>query len=129
MMLDKILGHKSPIDGRRTGQIKVEPMDFFNACRFYKNYKPEELIYTYSILGGTPGYLLEFEDSLTILENIREKFLRKNKFLFQDAEFVLKEELKEPKFYFSILRSIALGKTRIGDIMNEAGLDKGIVGK
>jgi AAA+ ATPase superfamily predicted ATPase len=129
MMLDKVLGSKSPLYGRRTGQIKVEPMDFFAACKFLKNFKPEELIYAYSILGGTPGYLLEFDDKKTMRENIKDKFLRKDSFLFQDAEFVLKEELKEPKFYFSILRAIALGKTKLSDIMNETGLDKGIVGK
>ncbi len=129
MMLDKVLGHKSPLYGRRTGQLKIEPMDFFNACHFYKKFTPECLIYTYSILGGTPGYLMEFDENLSITENIKEKFLKKDRFLFQDAEFVLKEELQEPKFYFSILRSIALGKTRLSDIMNETGLDKSIVVK
>lgn len=129
MMLERVLGHKSPLYGRRTGQIKVEPMDFFNACKFYKNFGTEELVYTYSILGGTPGYLLEFDDAKKIPENIKERFLRKDRFLFQDAEFVLKEELREPKFYFSILRAVAIGKTRIGDIMNETGLEKGMVGK
>jgi uncharacterized protein len=104
-------------------------MNFFAASKFYKNFKPEDLVYVYAILGGTPGYLLEFDDKKSVKENIIDKFLRKDTFLFQDAEFVLKEELKEPKFYFSILRAIALGKTKISDIMNESGLDKGIVGK
>lgn len=129
MMVEKVLGHKSPLYGRRTGQIKLGPMNFVNSCKFFHNFDTKELIYAYSILGGTPGYLMEFEDKQNIFHNIQDKFLRKDRFLFQDAEFMLKEELKEPKFYFSILRAIALGKTKIGSIMNETGLEKGIVGK
>lgn len=129
MMVGKVLSHKSPLYGRRTGQIKVEPMGFFSACEFFNKFTAKELVYAYSILGGTPGYLLEFDEKKSIRDNIKDSFLRKDKFLFQDAEFVLKEELKEPKFYFAILRAIAIGKTTIGDIMNETGLQKGIVGK
>lgn len=129
MMVEKVLGHKSPIYGRRTGQIKMEPMNFFNSSKFFYNFDIKELVYAYSILGGTPGYLMEFDDKKSIFQNINEKFLRKDRFLYQDAEFTLKEELKEPKFYFSILRAIALGKTKISEIMNETGLEKGIVGK
>jgi len=129
MMIDKVLGHKSPLYGRRTGQLKIEPFGFFDIFEFFKNYKIGELIYAYSILGGTPAYLLEFEEKLSISENIQKNFLKKDSFLFRDAEFVLREELKEPKFYFSILRAIALGKTKMGEIINETGLEKGIVGK
>jgi len=129
MMLEKILGSKSPLYGRRTGQLKIEPMDFSNSRKFFRKYALKDCVYAYAILGGTPGYLMEFEDQKGILENVQEKFLRKDRFLFQDAEFLLKEELKEPKFYFSILRAIAIGKTRIGDVINETGLQKGVVSK
>ncbi len=129
MMTEKVLGHNSPLYGRRTSQMKIETMKFINIGKFYKNFDIKELIYTYSILGGTPGYLLEFNDKENIFENIKNKFLRKDSFLYQDAEFILKEELNEPKFYFSILKAIALGKTKLGDIINETGLDKSIISK
>ncbi|MDI6738464.1 MAG: ATP-binding protein [Nanoarchaeota archaeon] len=129
MMVTKVLGHKSPLYGRRTGQMKIEPMGFFSSCKFFPKFSLKDKVYAYSILGGTPGYLLEFDDKKSISENISEKFLKEARFLFQDAEFVLREELKEPKFYFSILRAIAIGKTKLGEIVNETGLGKGIVGK
>ena len=43
--------------------------------------------------------------------------------------FVLTEELKEPRNYFSILHSIAKGNTKTGLIVNDTGLDKSFVNK
>ncbi len=37
--------------------------------------------------------------------------------------------MREPRNYFSILRALSLGKTRSGEIINETGLEKNIVGK
>jgi uncharacterized protein len=129
MMVEKVLANKSPLYGRRTGQIKLPPMGFFEASLFFKGYSAESLIHTYSALGGTPGYLSDFAASGSFEENVRDKFLRKDSVLFQDAEFILREELKEPKFYFSILRAVALGKTKLSEIINETGLQKGVAAK
>lgn len=129
MMVKKILGYKSPLYGRRTGQLKIEPLKFKDVRRFFPKYSLEKCIEAFAILGGTPGYLIEFDDNQPIFENIKSKILGKDKFLFEDAEFILKEELEEPKFYFSVLKSIAFGKTKTSEIINETGLNKGIVGK
>lgn len=129
MMIKKVLGYKSPLYGRRTGQLKINPLKFKDACKFFQNYSLDQCIEAFAILGGTPGYLAEFDDDIGIFENIKNKILGKDKFLFEDAEFILKEELDEPKFYFSVLKSIAFGKTRLSEIINETGLNKGIVGK
>ncbi len=50
-------------------------------------------------------------------------------YLFSEPEFILREELREPRNYFAILRAISLGKTRAGEIINETGFDKNMVGK
>ena len=49
--------------------------------------------------------------------------------LYRDVEFVLRQEVREPRSYFSILESIAKGNTKIGHIINDTGLDKGVVAK
>lgn len=129
-MMEKLLGKKSPIYGRRTEQILLEPLKFKDACLFF----PEKMsfkdkVLTYSILGGMPAYLLEFDYNKTLRENILENIMRKNKFLAQDVLFSLREELKEPRNYFSILYSIAKGNTKAGQIVNDTGLDKSFVNK
>ena len=74
-----------------------------------------------------PAYLLEFDFKKSLKDNIAENIIRKNKFLYQDVLFTLREELKEPRNYFSILYAIAKGNTKIGQIVNDTGLEKSFV--
>lgn len=128
-MMESLLGYKSPLYGRRTEQLFVNPLKFKDACLFFPKLNAEEKVSVYAILGGIPAYVLEFDQTKTVTENIKEKILQKNKFLYQDVEFVLKEELNEPRTYYSILKSIANGNTKIGNIMNDTGLEKGTITK
>ncbi|WP_297469011.1 ATP-binding protein [Thermococcus sp.] len=128
-MMERLLGYKSPLYGRRTAQLKMEPLDFFSAREFLPGFTLEDFVRAYSILGGTPAYLLEFEDNLTLAENLLERYFRQDSLLYSDAQFVLREELDRPRLYFAILEAIARGRTTVGEIMNETGLERATVGK
>jgi len=128
-MMESLLGYQSPLYGRRTEQIRIEPMRFKDAINFFPELPPEQKIINYAILGGTPAYLTEFDYKKPALTNIKEKILQKNTFLHQDTLFVIRQELNEPSTYYSIIKSIAKGNTKIGEIMNDTGLDKGIITK
>ncbi len=128
-MMQTLLGYESPLYGRRTEQILLEPLLFKDSCSFFSSLSPEQKVENYAVLGGTPAYLLEFDYSKPLLENIEEKILKKNKFLYQDTMFVIQQELNEPKTYYSIIKSIAKGNTKIGTIVNDTGLDKETVTK
>jgi AAA+ ATPase superfamily predicted ATPase len=128
-MMESLLGYKSPLYGRRTEQILLEPLKFREACEFFPKLKPEDKILTYAVLGGTPAYLLEFDYEKPLLENIRGRILQKNTYLYQDTMFVLQQELTEPRVYYSIINSIAKGNTKLGNIINDTGLEKGTITK
>ncbi|MBS3063765.1 MAG: ATP-binding protein [Candidatus Diapherotrites archaeon] len=129
-MMEKLLGYKSPLYGRRTHQMKLDPLDFSEARHFFpKTMDIKKQISYYAVLGGTPAYLLEFDYTKTLVSNIGEKILEKQSFLFRDPMFVLREELDEPRNYFSIVAAIAKGNTGIGRIVNDTGLEKGTVNK
>lgn len=129
-MMESLLGRKSPIYGRRTEQILLEPLKFRDACLFFpEKMSLKDKALNYAILGGMPAYLLEFDFNKSLKENIMENIARKNKFLYQDVLFTLKEELNEPRNYFSILYSISKGNTKAGRIVNDTGLDKAFVAK
>ena len=49
--------------------------------------------------------------------------------MYNEVEFILKEELREPKSYLSILRAISWSKTKFGEISNDTGLEKNILTK
>lgn len=128
-MMESLLGYKSPLYGRRTEQILLEPLKFREACEFFPQLTSEEKVLTYAVLGGTPSYLLEFDYTKPLLDNIRDRILQKNTFLYQDTMFVLQQELTEPRVYYSIINSIAKGNTRLGEIMNDTGLEKSTITK
>jgi uncharacterized protein len=128
-MMESLLGYKSPIYGRRTEQILLEPLLFRDACKFMPKCTPEEQVENYAVLGGTPAYWLEFDQKKPLITNIKEKILYKNKFLYQDVLFVIQQELNEPRTYYSIIKSIAKGNTKLGEIMNDTGIGKEKIGK
>jgi len=41
-MEDHVLAYKAPLYGRRTAQIKLQPFDFEEACRYFGNFSAEE---------------------------------------------------------------------------------------
>lgn len=126
-MMETLLGYKSPLYGRRTEQFLLEPLTFNDACKFFPGLSKEQKIIHYAVLGGTPAYLLEFDYTKPLRENIKENILMKNKFLYQDTLFVMQQELKEPSIYYSIIKSIAKGNSKLGHIINDTGLEKGKV--
>ena len=129
MMETEVLGYKSPLFGRRTGQLLIEPLNFLDSKKFFPGKSNEEFMYTHAILGGTPAYLLQFDPSADIWKNIKSKILTPEAYLFSEPEFILWEELREPRNYSSILRAISMGKTRASEIINETGFEKNMVGK
>lgn len=121
-MEKEILGSKSPLFGRRTGQIALQPLKFADMKNFFPLYAQQDLVRVYSVLGGTPAYLIRFNGKKSIESNIKNEILDKNSFLYSETRFLLMEELREPSVYFSVLKSIAFGKTRLNEIVQDTGL-------
>lgn len=124
MMERETLAAKAPLYGRRTGQIFLKPLGFFEASRFFPNLRFEEKLCYYSLLGGNPGYLIQIDSELPFEDNLKKLVLRPFSPLYSEVEFLLREELREPRNYLAILKAIALNRSRISEIVNETGLDK-----
>jgi hypothetical protein len=56
-------------------------------------------------------------------------FSHRPEFLYEEPEFLMREELRDPSNYFSIMRAIAAGKSSFGEIVNETSLDKTLISK
>ncbi len=118
MMEKGVLSYKSPLYGRRTGQWKITPLKFRDSWSFLPKYSLEEFIMAFSVVGNIPAYLIQFDDSVDVYTNIKDKILEKGSALYEETEFLLKEELREPYVYMSILRAITGGMTRVTEIAN-----------
>ncbi len=128
-MESEVLAYRSPLYGRRTGQWQLTEIPFFHIGEFLPDYTIENLVKTWGIVGGIPAYLLQFDPKKTFDENVVENVLSKGAFLYEEAEFLLREELREPTNYFAILQAIASGRSKFGEIVSSTGLDKSLVSK
>ncbi len=127
MMESATMEYGSPLFGRRTGQILLQPLRFIHVLEYLGDMK--KAVEFYAVFGGTPAYIMAVDPERDIMKNIEEKVMREDSFLFRDVEFVLRAELVEPRYYFSILFSLAGGNHRIGLICNDTGLSKSVVNK
>ncbi len=122
MMETEVIGYNAPLYGRRTGSYLLSPLEIPAAIKFFPNYSPIEQIEAWAILGGMPYYLSAFSDQVDIFTNIRQQILDPQGLLFSEPRLLLLEELREPRNYFSILRAIAQGSTRLNEIAQKAGV-------
>jgi hypothetical protein len=129
MMESQVLEQKAPLYGRRTGQLNVQRFSFKELLAMFAEKTFEERLSYWGAAGGIPLYLSKFDPALPFFDNIRKFILTKGELLYEEVEFILREELKEPRNYFSILRAIALGKRKLGEIVNETGLPKNVLTK
>lgn len=125
-MEDEVLAYKSPLYGRRTAQMKIFPFSFDEACRCFKNFSDEDKALAYGIVGGTPQYLLQMDDRLSIEDNIKNTYLNPISFLYEEPTNLLKQEVREPAIYTAIITAIAVGASRMSDISNKVGEDSNI---
>ncbi|MCR5150895.1 MAG: ATP-binding protein [Clostridiales bacterium] len=120
---DELLGVKNPLYGRATGIYKLEPMPFEDAVKFFPDYSDEDKILAFSVLGGVPHYLKQFDPDNTLENNIKEKILTKGTVLFNEVEYILHQELREPVAYITLLEAIAYGNCKFGEICSNAHME------
>jgi len=123
MMIEGVLAHKSPLYGRKTGHIYLLPMQFTHVKKFFPSNPIEENVRVYSVLGGIPFYLAKFSDGLSALENVKAQILDKNGALYEETDFLLREELREPDVYKTMIHAVASGATRVTDIAGKCRMD------
>lgn len=124
MMETEVLGYKAPLYGRRTGQWKIQAMPFTAVKNFRPTSSFEDQIMHYSVCGGTPAYWLWFSEKRNFYQNLKNHVLRKGEPLYEEVFFILREELREPRYYFSLLQAIAQGKRRLSEIVNATGIQQ-----
>lgn len=84
-MMEGLLGRKSPLYGRRTGQLEIKPIGIFDVKESLPKYSIEDHINVYSCVDGIPLYLKQFSDKLQFCENIKRVFLNRDALLYSEA--------------------------------------------
>jgi len=123
-MEKKVLGEKSPLFGRRTGQILLKPFSYLDAGKFHPGWSTTDKAKAFSICGGIPYYLKFFSRADSIDTNIRKNFLNEFSALAREPEFLLRGELKELKKYFGILTALSTGAVTNRNIAKTTGIEE-----
>lgn len=128
-MENQVLGQESPLYGRRTGQFKIEPMDYKETAAFHPELPPTDNALIYGITGGVPHYInkLDVRDSLD--EALLLNLFDRSAYLYEEPANLLKQELREPAIYNAIIKAVAEGASRPNEIVTKTGEDSSIVTK
>lgn len=122
-MEDHVLAYKAPLYGRRTAQLKIQPFDFFQASQCFGNFPEEDKALAYGIAGGTPQYLMQLNDRLSIADNIKNTYLNSASPFFEEPGNLLKQEVREPAIYNAMITAIATGASKMNEIAGKVGED------
>ncbi len=125
-MEDHVLAYKAPLYGRRTAQFKIKPFDFFEACRCFTKLSVFDKALAYGIVGGTPQYLMQLDDNLSIEENIKNTHLNPSSAIFEEPNNLLKQEVREPAIYNAVITAIAAGSSKMNEISNKIDEDTSV---
>ncbi|MCM1387088.1 MAG: ATP-binding protein [Bacillus sp. (in: Bacteria)] len=99
-----------------SGLLKLRELSFGDIVHRFPNFRIEECVEAYAILGGIPGLWNQFDDKLTIQQNICRHILNPDSLLFEEGERMVAEQLRETSVYHTILATIAAGNHKLNDI-------------
>ncbi len=121
------LSHRSPLFGRATAKMSLEPFDYqaFREALSGTELSEEMKVRLYSTYGGLPRYLeyAEKTNNSNYLDIVEENVLRKNGLLREEPSTILTMELKDTGRYNSILAAIAKGHRKLKEISDQTGIE------
>ena len=116
MMESQTLNYDSPLYGRRTAQIRLKQVPFKYYGQFFPNRPEKELIEMYSVTGGVPKYIELFGECEDIYSAIKQNILNPSGYLYDEPHFLLQQEVSEIGSYFSLIKAIAAGNSKLSTI-------------
>ena len=124
-----VLDYQAPLYGRATGRLKLQPLSFGALAGLLPNYTAEQRVAVFTMTGGIPAYIEQFDDRISVEENLARHIVTPINVMLTDAVFLLREQLEEPRNYMAILNAIAAGYHRLSDVAEMAGIARSNISK
>src|SRR6185312_7294196 len=121
----EVVGYSATTYGRRAGQLRLRPFSARDVALFVPRWSAEDRIGAYAVFGHMPYYLAQIRPEQTLAQNIRDLVLLPDGLLHEEARLLLDQELPNASGFFSILRAIAAGQTRVAQIAERTGIAGG----
>jgi AAA+ ATPase superfamily predicted ATPase len=103
--------------------LKIEGLNYAEAAKLLRGFSPEDMVKTYSCVGGTPYYIAQVNPSHSFEENMAALYFTNMGYLYDEPAMLLRQELREPALYNSLITAIASGASKLNDIAQKAGED------
>ena len=116
VMTSRVLDHKSPLYGRKTGSLELKSVSFFDLKEFFPKAGMEELVEIYGFADGVPYYLVRIDRSFWLW--LKDEVEKERGFLKDEVDFLMRYEFEDVSTYKLILEAIAHGKTKLNEIKN-----------
>ncbi|MDR0308909.1 MAG: ATP-binding protein [Coriobacteriales bacterium] len=123
-MEDEVLGHRSPLYGRRTAQMHLLPFDYLDASKMLGETSREDCIRYYSCLGGVPYYLSFVDTAISFEDNLISLFFNRTSVFSEEPLMMLRQQLREPAIYNTILMALANGANTPQLIADQIGEER-----
>lgn len=124
-MENQVLGYQSPLYGRRTGQFKIEPLSYKETAVFNSNLDNVTNAFIYGVTGGIPHYINKLNVKGDFHHALLQNFFDRSAYLFEEPANLLKQELREPAVYNSVITAIAEGASHMNEISTKTGIESG----
>lgn len=118
----ELVNYSASAYGRRSGQLRLEPFRPQDVGLFIPGWSAEDRIRAYGVFGNMPYYLAHVRERGSLAENILDLILMRDGLLHEEARLLLDVELPDANAYFSVLRAIAAGQTRVSQIDSRTGI-------
>ena len=125
----QVLGYESPLYGRRTGQYKIQPLTYKEMTAFNPTLTAKQQSLVYGITGGIPHYINKLDVDEDVDEALKENLFNTSSYLFEEPENLLKQELREPAIYNSVITAIAGGASHANEIATKVGVESAVCAK
>jgi len=101
--------------------LQLRAFDYFETGLMLQEYSNVDKMKFYSVLGGIPYYLSLVNKKLSFEENLIEMFFRIDGKLYDEPNYLMREEFRDPATYNSIIMAVAKGANRPHDIQQVSG--------
>lgn len=123
----QVLGHESPLYGRRTVQIHLMPFTLKETAKLLPTRSIEEVITIHSLTGGIPQYIQYFALQETLDDLIERLFFTKDGLLFNEPTLLLMMEVRDTRTYNQILEVLARGNNQVSVIADKTHISMATV--
>ena len=114
--MEAIQDYREPLYGRFDESILLHPFRPHEAAAMLPELTPEDRALVYGIVGGMPQYLEWWDQSRSIIDNLRVLACRPGALLLTEAERVLGTEVEAGDRPAAIMYAIAAGRTKYQEI-------------